>query len=160
MKSRVWTKHPGRGQLAEIVDLIKGRDLPENITVTLDPRQLSLLLSCMRTQSYKLSKEDKPYIPEPGKTNANHTRQTGLVEIAQQIQNSIKSTSDRNKQQSAINNNASRGSSEAIQLPGDDRVNVTFLSGSQGSGDSRSGSGQQERSVAQPLEQTEPHTGS
>ena len=158
MKSRVWTKHPGRGQLAEIVDLIKGKDLPESITVTLDPRQLSLLLSCMRTQSYKLSKEDKPYIPEEGKTNANHTRQTGLVEIAQQIQNSIKN-SDRNKQ-SAINNNASRGSSEAIQLLGDDRVNVTFSSGSQGSGDSRSGSHQQERSVAQPLEQAEPHTGS
>lgn len=159
MKSRVWTKHPGRGQLAEIVDLIKGRDLPDSITVTLDPRQLSLLLSCMRTQSYKLSKEDKPYIPEEGKTNANHTRQTGLVEIAQQIQNSIKSTSDRNKQQSAINSNASRGSSEAIELPGDDRVNVAFSSGSQGSGNSRSGSGQQERSVAQPLEQAAPHTG-
>ena len=79
MKSRVWTKHPGRGQLAEIVDRIKGRDLPDSITVTLDPRQLSLLLSCMRTQSYKLSKEDKPYIPEEVKTNANHNRQTGLV---------------------------------------------------------------------------------
>ena len=157
MKSRVWTKHPGRGQLAEIVDLIKGRDLPDNITVTLDPRQLSLLLSCMRTQSYKLSKEDKPYIPEEGKTNANHTRQTGLVEIAQQIQKSIKSTSDRNKQ-SAINNNASRGSSEAIQLLGDG-PSATFSSGSQGSGDSRSGSDQQERSVAQPLEQATPHTG-
>ena len=159
MKSRVWTKHPGRGQLAEIVDLIKGRDLPDNITVTLDPRQLSLLLSCMRTQSYKLSKEDKPYIPEPGKTNANHTRQTGLVEIAQQIQSAIKANSDRNKQQSAINNNASRGSSEAIQLPGDDTIAVTFSSGSQGSGDSRSGSSQQERSVAQPLEQAAPNTG-
>ena len=157
MKSRVWTKHPGRGQLAEIVDLIKGRDLPDNITVTLDPRQLSLLLSCMRTQSYKLSKEDKPYIPEEGKTNANHTRQTGLVEIAQQIQKSIKSTSDRNKQ-SAINNNASRGSSEAIQLPGDG-PSAAFSSGSQRSGDSRSGSDQQERSVTQPLEQATPHTG-
>ena len=160
MKSRgSWSKHTGKREVAEIADWVKDADIPNKITFELDPRQCRLLFSCMRTQCYKLNKEDKPFIPEPGKTNANHTRQTGLVEIAQQIQSAIKANSDRNKQQSAINNNASRGSSEAIQLPGDDTIAVTFSSGSQGSGDSRSGSSQQERSVAQPLEQAAPNTG-
>jgi hypothetical protein len=158
--TQIWEKHPGRAQLAELADNIKRRELPDKIIIELDPRQLSLVLSCMRTQSYKLHKEDKPWIPEPGKSNANHTRQTGLVKIAQQIEKSIKTHSDRNKQQSTNDNNASqRGTPEAIQLPGDG-LSAAFSSGSQRSGNNPSGGSEPERSVTQPLEQTQPDIGS
>lgn len=163
MTSQVWEKHQGRAQLAELADNIKRRELPDKIIIELNPRQLSLVLSCMRTQSYKLSKEDKPWIPEPGKSNANHTRQTGLVEIAQQIENSIKSANERIKPVSmgpiTKNTDQNRRASGTVEFPsgGSDGINTDFSSGS--SGDSPSGSDESKRPITQPLEQTESDLG-
>jgi hypothetical protein len=163
--TQVWEKHQGRAQLAELADNIKRRELPDKIIIELNPRQLSLVLSCMRTQSYKLSKEDKPWIPEPGKSNANHTRQTGLVEIAQSISDSIKLSNERNKSVTVglITKNADQhpGSSGTVELPGNstgtDSSGNSTRADSSGSNANRNTDSK--RPIAQPLEQTESDSG-
>jgi hypothetical protein len=158
--TQVWEKHQGRAQLAELADNIKRRELPDKIIIELNPRQLSLVLSCMRTQSYKLSKEDKPWIPEPGKSNANHTRQTGLVEIAQSIADSIKLSNERNKPVSVgltKNTDQHPGSSGTVELPGNSAGTDSSgnSAGTDSSGSNANRNTDSKRPVAQPLEQAE-----
>ena len=86
----VWEKHKGREVFRELFPSTKG-SFPDKVTIELTSRQLQMLLSSINVNLYKLSKEDKPYLPKSGKKNANHVRQDVLVEIATKIKENISS---------------------------------------------------------------------
>jgi len=115
-----WEKHQGRRDLAELLDDIKRKDVPlsGDIHVNIPANRLHLLCACLNTLSYKLSKEDKPFIPAQGKKNANHNKQDGLLEIANQIKNAI--SNDKLKSihgQPVHGRNENRGGDANIPVP-------------------------------------------
>ena len=86
----VWEKHKGREEFKRLFPSMKHK-FPDTTKIELDPRELQMLLSSINVNLYKLSKEDKPYLPKSGKKNANHVRQDVLVEIATKIKENISS---------------------------------------------------------------------
>ena len=84
----IWEKHKGRAVFKELFPSTRG-NFPEDIKIELSARELQMLLSSINVNLYKLSKEDKPYLPKDGKKNANHVRQDILVSIATKIKGNI-----------------------------------------------------------------------
>ena len=64
-----------------------------------------MLLSSINVNLYKLSKEDKPFLPTDGKKNANHVRQDILVSIATKIKENITNDAKSNSRQNRSDGN-------------------------------------------------------
>lgn len=84
----VWEKHKGRETFRDLFPSTKGK-FPDTVSIELDAREVQMLLSSINVNLYKLSKEDRPYLPKDGKKNANHVRQDILVSVANKIKENI-----------------------------------------------------------------------